>query len=124
MKRKNWKAGVCLSRDFAEILDGSINVINAQMRLARISSTHLFVGKYLHFSVPDFRKNEKKMQKEAGAVFLRLNGCPGCNDHVYLPTDPETHCPHVKHDGTVCGHPRCDENGKPLEVFFVCVCCS
>ena len=41
MKRKNWKAGVCLSRDFAEILDGSSNVINAQMRLARISSTHL-----------------------------------------------------------------------------------
>ena len=41
---------------------------------------------------------------------LLLNGCVGCNKHVFLPQDPELACPR-------CGHPRLNEaTGKPNEV--------
>ena len=75
--------------------------------------------KYLGINVStpaNFRKYDSKMRKEAGAELLRLNGCPHCKTHVYLPSDKSTCCPHVKDDGSVCGHPRFDEAGKPLEV--------
>ena len=55
------------------------------------------------------------MQEAAGVSFLRLNGCPKCNNYVYLPDDKRAHCPQVK-DGTPCGAARFDEDGKPLEV--------
>lgn len=66
-----------------------------------------------------FRSVDKKMQKAAGASVLRLHGCMQCNQHVYHPDDEAHLCTHVKVDGTVCGHPRYDKDGKPNEVNFV-----
>ena len=37
---------------------------------------------------------------------------------VYVPSDKRTHCPSIKSNGQVCGHPRCDENGAPFEEVF------
>ena len=89
-------------------------------------------SKYLSLDAPiNFRKQDKKLQEFAGATVLRLNGCPRCNKHVYLPTDGDASCPYVftKSDlndesvtidaveGEVCGHNRYDENGKALEVI-------
>lgn len=72
---------------------------------------------YLGNIVPkDFRAVDRKLRKAAGASVLRLNGCPECNRHVYHPEDKTEFCPHVKSDGTVCGHPRFGADGKPLEV--------
>lgn len=76
--------------------------------------------KYLGINAPtNFRKYDSKMREAAGAEMLRLNGCPHCKRHVYLPTDKAQTCPHVKKNGTVCGHPRYDEAGKPLEVCML-----
>lgn len=80
------------------------------------------IGKYLNFQVPDVHEYDKKLQEEAGTSFLRLNGCPSCHKHVYMPTDRATHCPTIKSDGTVCGHPRYDDAGKPFEVFVFFSC--
>ena len=73
---------------------------------------------YFNFPVPNLHKYDKKLQQQAGTSFLRLNGCPKCHKHVYLPTDKEKTCPRVGEDGTVCGHPRYQESGKAFEVFF------
>lgn len=73
--------------------------------------------KYLGIDAPkNFRSYDKSMQQAAGAKMLRLNGCPSCKRHVYLPTDKEQCCPRIKANGSVCGHPRYDDEGKPLEV--------
>ena len=75
--------------------------------------------KYLGFTAPkNFKQYDKKMRKEAGAELLRLNGCPHCKSHVYLPKDKAHSCPHINRDGTVCGHPRYDDSGKALERVF------
>ena len=75
------------------------------------------LSKYLSLGdTTNFRKCDKKMHDMAGTTVLRLNGCPKCNKHVYLPTDKESSCPHVNEDGQVCGHSRYDADGKPLEV--------
>ena len=74
-------------------------------------------AKYLRIDVPcNLRKFDKTFKKEAGAEVLRLNGCVGCHKQVYLPRDRTEFCPRVKADGTVCGHPRYKDNGKPHEV--------
>ena len=69
------------------------------------------MSKYLSVTPANFHKYDKIMQKEAGVRFLALNGCPGCNDFVFLPEDPREVCPK-------CGDPRYDSLGKPLEVTF------
>ena len=79
-----------------------------------------------------FKATDKALKKKAGVSFLRLHGCPECNKHVYKPDDTEKNCPYKKVDGSVCGHPRYDENNQPHEVFFMlfvliyvaCVCVS
>ena len=53
----------------------------------------------------------KKICKRSGAVMLRLNGCVGCNSHVFMPKDPKTSCP-------LCNHPRYHEDGSPHEEAF------
>lgn len=73
-------------------------------------------SKYLSFAAPDFRSQDKELKKAAGVSFLRLNGCPKCHKFIYLPEDRRTHCAQVNKDGTVCGHPRYDDSGKPFEV--------
>ena len=79
----------------------------------------LTLSKYLSVTPANFRKYDKIMQKQAGIRFLRLHGCPACNDFVFLPEDKRAACPK-------CGGPRYDRLGKPLEVMlvfvhFVCV---
>ena len=79
----------------------------------------LTLGKYLNVTPRNFRKYDKQMQQAAGINFLRLNGCIGCKNYVYLPSDPRRVCPRVKEDGNVCGSPRFDDQGKAVEVCFV-----
>ena len=73
-------------------------------------------AKYLKMPAPDFRACDKKMKQQAGVHFLRLNGCPKCHQHVYVPEDRSEICPHVHANGNVCGHSRFDENHKAWEV--------
>lgn len=69
--------------------------------------------KYLGIDAPtNFRQYDKKMRKYAGAQLLRLNGCPKCKRHVYLPSDKDKNC-------RLCGHSRYDEKGLPLEVVLL-----
>ena len=75
----------------------------------------LTLGKYLGVSTTNFSKYDKLMQKEAGISFLTLNGCPKCNQFVFLPEDPRRVCP-------MCGGPRYDSLGKPLEVIIYTIC--
>ena len=54
---------------------------------------------------------------------IRLDGCVGCNEYVYRPGEEKlVYCPRVKSDGTLCLHPRFDQNGKPHEVRTACNC--
>lgn len=91
---------------------------------------HMF-SKYLSLDGDhNFRSLDAKIQDMSGASVLRLNGCPACNRHVYLPGDGATTCPHVfaegekpgKARGEVCGHSRCDQKGKAWEVSLI-LCC-
>ena len=75
-------------------------------------------GRYLHLDAGRLAQSDKKIKHAAGATLLRLNGCVGCHDYVYLPTDKRKKCAKVKADGTVCNHPRFDAQNKPLEVYF------
>ena len=82
-----------------------------------------FVRTYRKFAPPAAAKTslhefDTKAKRAAGCNYIVLHGCPGCNRHVYLPTDKQKRCPFIKKDGTVCGHPRFDEKGKALEVIF------
>ena len=76
------------------------------------SDVVLTLGKYLNVTPTNFRKYDKIMQKEAGMHFLALNGCPRCKKFVFVPTDSRQICP-------VCGGPRYDSKGKPLEVCVI-----
>ena len=67
-------------------------------------------SKYLHLNQDlNFRDADQRLHELSGATVLRLNGCPQCQRHVYLPTDKEKNCP-------ICGHDRYGADGKPLEV--------
>ena len=46
-----------------------------------------------------------------GATVLQLNGCVGCNNHVFLHTSKRIRCPK-------CNHPRFNREKKPNEVFW------
>ena len=52
---------------------------------------------------------DAQVLSESGAHSLRLNGCVGCNRHVYLPTCPLKRCPR-------CAHPRFNAARQPNEV--------
>ena len=77
----------------------------------------LTLVKYLNVTPRNFRKYDKQMQSAADINFLRLNGCNGCKNYVYLPSDPRRVCPWVKEDGSVCGSLRFDVQGKAVEVY-------
>lgn len=62
------------------------------------------------------KQRDKVLQEKAGIVCFSIHGCVGCDKFVYGPGDHHTHCPFVKSDGTICGHPRFDDNGQPHEV--------
>lgn len=59
----------------------------------------------------DFKGFDKEMKQEAGVSFLRLNGCPSCDNHIYMPDDRRAICPK-------CGNERFDASGKALETFL------
>ena len=59
----------------------------------------------------NFKSYDKKMQKVAGAKMLRLNGCPDCKQHVFLPSDKSISCP-------ICGSDRFKADGKPKEQVY------
>ena len=60
-------------------------------------------------------KTTRKIVVPTGAVILRLNGCVGCNEHVFLPSSRARLCPK-------CNSPRYEENGKtPKEVCKVLI---
>jgi len=73
---------------------------------------------YLGVTPNTFQKADKKIKETAGTSYLRLNGCVGCHQHVYLPDDKSVRCPHLVNNVDVCGHPRYDQSGKPFEVCF------
>ena len=56
-----------------------------------------------------FDSCDKELKQAAGVDCIELNGCTGCNQHVYSHEDKRTHCP-------LCGFARCDEHGKAKEV--------
>ena len=61
----------------------------------------LTFAKYFKVAPADFtasfRRFDRNAQKQAGATFIRLNGCPKCN-HVYLPEDARTCERHLRAD--------------------------
>ena len=81
-----------------------------------------FVKAYKKFSPTPVKSTihefDNKAKHAAGCNYIILHGCPNCNRHVYLPTDKERTCPFVNEDGSICGHPRFNGRGKPLEVFL------
>ena len=93
----------------------------AKLSNAAVSEILNLVGKYLNIKETNIHASDRKLKQSAGAHVLRLNGCVDCKKHVYHPDDEDTHCPFVKPDGSVCGHPRFDEKGKPFEVFIACL---
>ena len=64
------------------------------------------------------KKFDIKAKEFAGCNYIVLHGCPKCNKYVYTPDDRSITCPQIKFDGTVCGHSRFNEKGKPYEVRF------
>ena len=61
---------------------------------------------------------DKKAKMVAGVDYFKLHGCPSCDKYVYSPDDINEHCPYIKKDGTVCGHPRYSEGKEPWELAF------
>jgi hypothetical protein len=52
---------------------------------------------------------DKHILRTSGAWRIRLDGCVGCNSHVFLPSEKEIFCPE-------CRHPRYNTSKKPNEV--------
>lgn len=82
-----------------------------------------FIKAYRKFASTPVEKTIKEFDSDAkeaaGSRYIVLNGCPGCNRHVYLPTEKAMTCPFIKGDGNICGHPRFDVNKKPFEVSIL-----
>ena len=68
-------------------------------------------SKYLGGVGFNFRAYDQKMQQVAGAKMLRLNGCPCCKKHVYVPWSKRKSRPR-------CGTARFDTDGKPKELVY------
>ena len=52
---------------------------------------------------------DKYLIMKSGVVGIRVDGCAGCNEHVFLPSELQIYCPK-------CRHPRFDKDKKPNEV--------
>ena len=52
---------------------------------------------------------DKYLKFKSGAVGIRVDGCAGCDEHVFLPSERKIYCPK-------CRHPRFDVEKKPNEV--------
>ena len=52
---------------------------------------------------------DKNLLKTTGAWRIRLDGCVGCQRHVFLPSEKRIFCPE-------CRHPRFNASKKPNEV--------
>lgn len=59
----------------------------------------------------DLRSTDKRMFNATEATVIKLNGCVGCNAHVYMPSDRNVRCPIVE-----CQHPRFNNKRQPNEV--------
>ena len=57
------------------------------------------------------RRINKTICERGGAVQLRINGCVGCDRHVFMPKDKTSVCP-------LCGHDRYKPNGLAYEEAF------
>ena len=55
---------------------------------------------------------DKELLRTTGAGAIRLDGCAGCNAHVFLPSHKQIFCPQ-------CRHPRFNVKHKPNEVTVV-----
>ena len=58
---------------------------------------------------------DKNILMTSGAWRIRVDGCVGCNAHVFLPSEKEIFCPE-------CRHPRYNTSKQPNEVnahFFL-----
>jgi len=64
------------------------------------------IGPYLGM---EKQKSTFVLDQQYSQKRLLLNGCVGCNQHVFLPGDNEHACPR-------CRHSRLNNNGKPNEV--------
>ena len=58
-----------------------------------------------------FKNVDAIMKQESGATCLCLNGCVGCNNHVFTPQEKVKTCPR-------CGHDRYNEKAQPHEVCW------
>lgn len=58
---------------------------------------------------------DKYLQMKSGFTAIRVDGCVGCNEHVFLPSEKQIFCPK-------CRHPRFDAKKKPNEVNTNVVC--
>ena len=58
-----------------------------------------------------FKRTDNDLTKK-GCRFLKLHGCVGCNNHVFLPSDKVVRCPR-------CRFPRFNVSGEPNEVSVV-----
>ena len=56
---------------------------------------------------------DSQLHKLSGMTMLVLNGCIGCNQYVFLPTEQRNSCPR-------CGANRFNESGQPYEVILFC----
>ena len=59
----------------------------------------------------DVWRATKNIYKRTGATLLKLNGCVGCDDYVFLPDEHNDHCP-------LCGHERYSNAGNANEVML------
>ena len=67
------------------------------------------IGPYLGM---EQQKSTFVLDQQYSRTSLLLNGCVGCNQHVFLPGDKQLACPR-------CRHPRLNEaTGKPNEVII------
>ena len=63
---------------------------------------------------PTAESADKELLRRTGAGAIRLDGCAGCNAHVFLPSHKQIFCPQ-------CRHPRFNAKHKPNEVTVVVV---
>ena len=57
----------------------------------------------------NYVRADRRICEATGATMLKLNGCVGCQNHVYLPNDVAVRCPN-------CRHPRFKVGRQPNEV--------
>ena len=97
-------------------ISGGYNNVRAGCTDATCDDIIRTFSNYLGAKIPcNFRAADQKIQLKAGAICLRLNGCVGCNKHVFMLNDLEEECP-------LCGHQRYNVKRKPNEVCIITHC--